>query len=172
MLCAQTPAPAPKKTDEPANGIIAGTVVDESGQPMAGASLFVRPVNSGVGTRTATSDPDGSFRITGLEPALYIVSGNAPAYTTIPSETGAPTYYRIGDTVRLELVRGGAITGTVTNSIGEPVIAVRVRATIVRDHRGEIARTPVNNEQTTDDRGDYRIFGLRPGTYIVIAGAA
>ena len=170
MLCAQVPAPTPKKVDEPATGVITGTIVNESGQPLAGASLFIRPVNSPTIARTSYSDIDGSFRVTGLEPALYIVSGNAPAYTTIPNETGVPNYYRIGDTVRLELIRGGAITGTVTNSLGEPIIAVRVRATLVRDHRGEIARISVNQEQSTDDRGVYRIYGLRPGTYIVSAG--
>src|SRR6185295_10301534 len=55
-------------------------------------------------------------------------------------------------------------------SVGEPVIAVRVRATMVRDVRGEKPRAPFNSEQPTDDRGVYRIYGLRPGTYIVSAG--
>src|SRR5262249_33668705 len=48
--------------------------------------------------------------------------------------------------------------------------AVRVRATMVRDTRGEIPRTSFSTEQSTDDRGVYRIYGLRPGTYIVSAG--
>src|SRR6185503_21127871 len=61
-------------------------------------------------------------------------------------------------------------TGTVTNSLGEPVIAVRVRATMVRDPRGETPRSLFTTEQPTDDRGVYRIYGLRPGTYIVRAG--
>src|SRR6185503_6124494 len=61
-------------------------------------------------------------------------------------------------------------TGTVTNSLGEPVIAVRVRATMVRDPRGETPRSLFTTEQPTDDRGIYRIYGLRPGTYIVSAG--
>jgi hypothetical protein len=141
---------------------------------MAGASLFVRPINSPGNTRTTTSDVDGNFRFNGLEPALYTINGNAPAYTTIPGDPFAPVYYRIGDTVRVEMIRGGAITGTVTNAAGEPVIAVRVRATIVRDARGEPPKIMSFgiNEQSTDDRGVYRIYGLRPGTYIVSAGGA
>src|SRR6185503_18450949 len=63
-------------------------------------------------------------------------------------------------------------TGTVTNSLGEPVIAVRVRATMVRDPRGETPRSLFTTEQPTDDRGVYRIYGLRPGTYIVSAGGS
>jgi hypothetical protein len=169
-LGAQVPPASSKKPDEPVTGVISGRVVNESGQPLAGASLFVRAVNSTGNPRTTTSDVDGSFRVSGLEPALYIITGNAPAYTTLPNESGVPTYYRIGDTVNLELIRGGAITGTVTNSLGDPVVTVRVRATLVRDVRGEKPRAPFNSEQPTDDRGVYRIYGLRPGTYIVSAG--
>lgn len=172
FLCAQVPSASPKKPDESVTGVISGRVVNESGQPLAGASLFVRAVNSFGNQRTTMSDSEGNFRVSGLEPALYTVSANSPAYTTLPNGTGVPNYYRIGDTVNLELIRGGAITGTVTNSIGEPVIAVRVRATLVRDMRGEIPRASYSTEQPTDDRGIYRIYGLRPGTYIVSAGGA
>src|SRR5215211_8424225 len=102
---------------QPTTGTISGRVVNESGQPLAGASLFVRTVNSGFTARTTATDAEGNFRVNGLEPGLYIVSANAPAYTTASDPTTPPAYYRIGDSVRLELVRGGVITGTVTNSL-------------------------------------------------------
>lgn len=174
VVCAQEPSATPRKVNEPTTGFIDGRVVNENGQPLAGASVFVRAVNSFVNARTTTSDVDGNFRINGLEPALYTVSGNAPAYITVPSDPAAPVYHRIGDTVRVDMIRGGAITGTVTNAAGEPVIAVRVRATLVRDVRGEPPKVMsfAVNEQSTDDRGIYRIYGLRPGTYIVSAGGA
>jgi hypothetical protein len=174
VVCAQQPSATPKKVNEPTTGAIEGKVVTESGQPLAGASLFVRAVNSFANARTTTSDIDGNFRVNGLEPALYTITGNAPAYTTATNDPAGPTYYRIGDTVRLEMIRGGAITGTVTNSVGEPVVAVRVRATLIRDARGEPPKITsfTINEQSTDDRGIYRIYGLRPGTYIVSAGGA
>ena len=172
-LCAQQPAPTPKKPDEPVTGVIDGRVVTENGQPLAGASVLVRAVNSVGNGRSTTSDVDGNFRVTGLEPALYTVNANAPIYTTpLPSDPLTPNYYRIGETVRLEMIRGGAITGTVTNSVSEPVVAVRVRATMIRDAQGAIPKLVSFGltEQSTDDRGVYRIYGLRPGTYIVSAG--
>jgi hypothetical protein len=169
-LRAQVPSASPKKADEAVTGVISGRVVSESGQPLAGASLFIRPVNSPGMSRTTMTDAEGNFRVSGLEPLLYTVTGSAPAYTTLPNETGVPNYYRIGDTVNIELIRGGAITGTVTNSMGEPIVAVRVRATLIRDQRGELTKSSFNTEQPTDDRGIYRIYGLRPGTYIVSAG--
>ena len=171
VVRAQMSTPASKT--EPVTGTIEGKVVNESGQPLAGASLSIRAVNSPTGGRTTTSDIDGNFRVNGLEPALYVISANIAAYTNLPSDPAAPTYYRIGDSARVELVRGGIITGTVTNGVGEPLIAVRVRATMIRDANGKAPKSPWFGflEQPTDDRGIYRIFGLAPGTYLVSAGA-
>ncbi len=151
------------------SGTISGRVVSDSGQPLGGASLFVRAVNTNGAQRSINADADGNFRINGLDPALYTINANAPAYA---SEPVSPVYYRPGDSVRLELVRGGVLTGTVTNSAGEAVISVRVRAIRIRDGNGQAPRSPTfgYREQSTDDRGVYRIYGLLPGTYLVSAG--
>ncbi|HET6977434.1 MAG TPA: carboxypeptidase-like regulatory domain-containing protein [Pyrinomonadaceae bacterium] len=163
---------AERKTPEPTTGSIDGKVVNESGQPLAGASVFVRMVNSAVLNRSTTTDMDGNFRVNGLETGLYVVAAQAPAYTTLPGDPEKPQYYRLGDSARVDMIRGGAITGTVSNSMGEPLIAVRVRATMIRDANGKALRGPLigSFEQPTDDRGIYRIYGLAPGTYIVSAG--
>ncbi|HJS24178.1 MAG TPA: carboxypeptidase-like regulatory domain-containing protein, partial [Pyrinomonadaceae bacterium] len=142
---------------------------NENGQPLVGAFLSVRGVGSTAVGRSTTSDVEGNFRVSGLDPGIYTVFANAPAYTSDP---GPPTFYRLGDTVRLEMVRGGVITGTVTNSLGEPVIGVRVRALRIRDAKGQAQKLPgfAVNERSTDDRGIYRIYGLTSGTYLVSAG--
>jgi hypothetical protein len=170
-LIVQAQTPAPKSAEEPTRGTITGKVVNESGQPMAGASAFVRAMGSGSG-RTMTTDAEGQFQANNLEPGLYTVGANAPAYTSAPYDPNSPALYRIGDTVNLQLVRGGVITGTVTNALGEPVIAVRVRVIMVRNAKGQ-PPGPLflgSMEQSTDDRGVYRIYGLSPGTYLVSAG--
>jgi hypothetical protein len=171
----QGQSPTPKTPAEPTTGTISGRVITESGQPLAGAALSVRSVNS-IGTgRSTSTDIEGNFVVNGLAPGLYTVSAYSPPYTLAPSDPDTPQpYYRIGDSVRLQMFRGGAITGSVTNSLGEPVIAVRVRATMVRDARGQVPKLPssVFLERPTDDRGIYRIYGLSPGTYLVSAGGA
>jgi hypothetical protein len=171
---AQSPSPTPRIPDEASMGNIDGKVVNENGQVLPGAAVVVRAVNSMSTGRTTISDVEGHFSVNGLERALYMVSAQSPAYTTPPSaDPNNPTYYRIGDSIRVELVRGGAITGTVTNASGEPVIAVRVRAILIKDARGQPSQSPgYGTEQPTDDRGIYRIFGLAPGTYIVSAGGS
>jgi len=165
---AQVRTPAPK-TEQPTLGTIDGKVVNESGQPLAGAMVFVRTVSPGT-SRSTITDLEGNFRVNGLETGLYLVNANSPAYTNVAGDPDAPKYYRIGDSARVEMVRGGAITGTVTSALGEPLIGVRVRAIMVRDVKGQPGRSLGNVEQPTDDRGIYRIYGLAPGTYIVSAG--
>jgi len=166
---AQSPSPTPNNPEQLSTGSTSGKVVNESGQPLIGAILSIRGVGPIATGRSTTSDIEGNFRISGLDAGLYTVSASAPAYTADPV---APTFYRIGDTVRLELVRGGVITGTVTNSLGEPVIGVRVRAIRIRDARAAAKTLPgfAFQERFTDDRGFYRIYGLIPGTYLVSAG--
>lgn len=156
----------------PVNGTINGQVVNERGEAMAGATVTARAVGTYNPGRTTISDAEGNFRFTGLQPALYTIGAFAPAYVTQPPESGTPfPYYRIGDSVRLAMIKGGAITGTVTNATGEPIVGIRVRAIRVRDAKGkEFPVASSGIERTTDDRGVYRIYGLGPGTYIVGAG--
>lgn len=175
VVCGQSEPPLPTKTDEPANGVITGKVVNENGQPVAGASLFVRPAKSLVMGRNTVSDAEGNFRFGGLEPALYSIVAMAPTYAPTTSDAEAQsTYYRVGDNVRVEMVRGGVLTGAVTTAAGEPVIGVRVRATMLRDMKGQTPKVQTRsfNEQLTDDRGIYRIWGIEPGTYLLSAGGS
>ncbi|HYN24236.1 MAG TPA: carboxypeptidase-like regulatory domain-containing protein, partial [Pyrinomonadaceae bacterium] len=168
----QTPTSG-DRPETPKRGSITGRVVNESGQPLANAAVYVRAFGSaGQGNATAT-DGEGNFQVGGLDPLAYQISAVVPAYIAPPRDpdsTQAP-YYRVGDSVRLELIRGGVITGLVTTSAGEPVVAVRVFAYMLRDGNGQPPRYggPFR-EQPTDDRGIYRIYGLAAGTYIVSAG--
>jgi carboxypeptidase family protein len=161
-------------TEEPTKtSAIKGRVVNESGQPLANVSVSVRAYGAVGQSRITTTDSDGNFKVGDLDPVGYLVAASAPSYTTPPRDPNNPqvTYYRVGDSVRLELVKGGVITGIVTTQTGEPVVAVRVRAQMIRDANGRPPRYwPIINERTTDDRGVYRIYGLVPGTYVVLAG--
>src|SRR5262249_4393883 len=59
------------------------------------------------------------------------------------------------------------------NTSGEPVIGVPVAAVLVRDAAGRPAARATNRqERRTDDRGIYRIYGLQPGSYLIVAGGA
>ena len=173
-VAAQAQPPAAKeKSDGP--GTISGRVVNESGQPVSNAIVYVRTAGlSGVGVPpfTASTDREGAFQVMGLDPAAYYVSVSAPAYTQPAREpTSAPVpTYRPGDSMTLTLIKGGAVTGTVLNNAGEPVVGIAVRVQMIRDHNGRALPRGAVRERTTDDRGIYRVYGLTTGTYVVSAG--
>src|SRR6267154_6303313 len=124
------------KSEEPSSGSITGRVVNENGQALFGATVFARAVGSFNMVRMTISDNDGNFKVSSLDPAAYSISASSPAYTQARVPDAFPTYYRIGDSVRLELVKGGVITGTVSNATGEPVVAIRVRAFLFGNPNG------------------------------------
>src|ERR1700752_3558253 len=174
-LCvvAQTQPPAAgEKSKAPATGAITGTVVNESGQPLGNAGVFVRASNMPSGEVVAT-DRDGAFRIEGLEQNLsYYISAVLPAYTSPLPEPGvtANRTYRVGGSIKLTLIKGGVVTGTVTNAAGDPVVGIRVRAQMKRN--GRLVMNCQTWERETDDRGIYRLYGLPPGAYVVMAGGS
>jgi len=166
-------SPQPVKAGDPADGVISGSVVNESGQPLPGVTINLWDASRQGANRATTTDAEGNFRVRGLTPSLYFLMANLPAYVRQPPEPWPPTnYYRIGDTPRITMTPGGVITGRVTNAEGEPVIGVGVRAVLVRNASGDAARLEsyAASEDATDDRGVYRMFGLPAGTYIVSAG--
>lgn len=172
---AQQQTPTPETSNETTTGTISGTVVNERGEPIPGAAVFLRALGTMNSGRTASADGEGRFRMNGLETGLYIVTGYSPAYVPQLSEAeGSQSYHRVGDSVRVEMIKGGVITGTVVNATGEPIVGIRVRALRIRDPKGQVVRMPQfgNTERTTDDRGIYRMYGLAPGTYLVSAGGA
>ena len=170
---------AQSQSDESANdvtkaGTISGRVVDYAGQPLADAVVSIRGYGA-TGGRTTTTDSAGNFQVTGLDSVAYLISALFPGYVAAPRDPDVNPvgYYRVGDSVRLEMIKGGVITGVVTRTTGEPVVVVPVRAYMVRDAKGQPARYGTAfREKSTDDRGVYRIYGLPQGTYVVSAGGS
>ncbi|HEY0077512.1 MAG TPA: carboxypeptidase-like regulatory domain-containing protein [Pyrinomonadaceae bacterium] len=158
-------------------GSLTGRVVGEDGEPMAGVVVFAAaPGVASLSPLASSTDEDGRFRLDNLEPSPYLVRAAAASYVLMPDplvERGERVYYRVGDFVHLTLMKGGVITGTVTDENGEPLVAARVRAVYLHDLDGRAH--PASGqfyglERQTDDRGVYRIYGLPPGVYLVGAG--
>lgn len=155
----------------PRTGTISGRLVNQNGQPIPHATVFVTTQRSLPQPRTATTDEDGTFQVGELDSQLYFMNAQAPSYINMPREPDSlPTYYRIGDSVTLTMLKGAVMTGTVTSATGEPLVQAWVKAQMIRDASGKppIGRFPVSRQ--TDDRGIYRMYGVPPGTYLVSAG--
>lgn len=174
LATAQTRQPSiPAEGTAADTGAISGIVVNENGQPLPDASVFIRAIGSVNQRRFVNTDREGNFHLSGLERLAYSISARVPAYTALALEpdSSQASYYRVGDSVRLVLVKGGVITGSVRTSGDEVVVGVPVQAQMIRDGNGQPLRyRALFGDILTDDRGIYRIYGLPTGTYVVMAG--
>src|SRR4029079_8964196 len=75
---------------------------------------------------------------------------------------------QVAANVDLRLVRGGVVTGRIGDEDGEPLTRALVTVQRYQYLRGERQLQPAGGDQT-DDRGQYRVFGLRPGDYYISA---
>lgn len=153
---------------------ISGRVINENGRPLPNARVIARRRGSiQVENTTTSTDREGKFELSGLQPFIYRINVLLQGYAPILRELDNPEAdaYRVGDSVTLMLSKGGVITGTVTNQAGEPVVGVNVRALMVRSTRTlPFPYNLLGSADRTDDRGIYRIYGLAEGTYVVWAG--
>ena len=172
VLAQAQSAAKPAPSDPPATGAITGKVVDDRGQPLFGVEVRARVI--GVAQQRqlfASTDREGAFRINGLEPGAYALTAWLPAYVNAPADA-PPSTYHPGDSANLTLIKGGVITGTVTNFAGEPLVAIAVSAPMLRDAGGRRIFSSASRPTYTDDRGVYRFYGLAAGTYLVMAGGS
>jgi hypothetical protein len=148
---------------------ITGRLINDSGQPIPNAALHVWRVGSANLSRSIGTDEDGRFRADDLVPGVYSVSPYVPGYVA-ETDLLDRQFYRPGETVTLRMIKGAVVTGTVTNSSGEPIVAARVSAVRVRDAEGRpiVRAGSSGNPRQTDDRGVYRLYGLQSGSYLIV----
>lgn len=158
----------------------------DTGFPLAGATVSLSAITvaqfvarEGIlpGPTAVETAADGSYAFTNLRAADYRLSARDAAtrdrylrqsYGSDGPDGGVPVTLADGQRVRgidFHLPPAGVIAGRVTDDAGEPLARIMVSAFRWTGSRPARIGTPA----TTDDRGQYRIFGLSPGNYLVAA---
>ena len=164
-----------KKPPSLPTGTIKGRIIANDGQPLTNATVIVQSFTGTFAAKPTRPDAEGRFVVNDLVPGAYIVFGNAPGYIDQSISLGDPSLWQrhlIGSNVRINMIRGGVITGVITNAKGEPIVAVPVQARISDSTTSALSFFTGGGVAETDDRGSYRIYGLPPGQYIVHAGGS
>ncbi len=166
-------------------GVIQGTVLAADGEsPLAKATVSLRKSGSrgGDSERSARSDDRGQYEFTDLEAGKYLLSvmrnGFLPqnyGQKRIQAFRGQPggTPLTLGNGqvlngIDFNLIRGGVVEGRVADQDYEPLSRVIVTMSGYQTMQGERTLVPVARAQT-DDRGQFRLFDIPPGSYFLSA---
>lgn len=162
---------------------VAGAIVSLTGGPGSRAATPGSPLSPNPGSLNeqlrgvdrVMATTDGRFVFRDLAPGSYNVTAQKPGYIDGAYGRRMPTGAtrslvlaegeRVGD-VSIAIWKYAAISGTVIDEAGEPVVGIQVRAmrrSIVAGRR--LFTTGASG--TTDDRGVFRISMLTPGDYLV-----
>jgi len=176
------PTPAPAAQTATVRGhVIAG----DSGQPLRKAQVRLDrldPPSAGAlapvrDNRVTATDADGRYELTNVPAGRYNVSASKGAYLTAmwgqqkPMELPTPIDLAPGQTldrVDFSLPRGGVIAGRVVDEFGEGLAGLEMAALRSVTINGKRDLQQFASE-STDDLGEFRLFGLAPGQYAVKA---
>lgn len=179
---AQAAASATSSDHADQTASIAGTVVAaDTGHPLSDARVMLVPLEPGRALPTrrpdAITDDSGHFAITNIRPGRFIVHIERDGYTArhfgsqnarlLPAVLILTAGQSVND-LMFKMLRPAVISGHVTDKDGEPLAHVTVQA-YARDAYGGRTTFSMIAVDGTNDQGEYRIFGLSPGQYWVVA---
>ena len=158
-------------------------VAAQTGAPLRRAQVTAFAVEGQI-RRTTTTDADGRYEFADLPAGRFSVSVTKTGYVSLQYgqrrtfEAGTPITLADGQQVEridFSLPRGAVISVRITDDFGDPLAGAQVQVQRYQyGPDGQRRLTPVSaggsfGFNSTDDRGEFRAFGLMPGEYVVSA---
>ncbi len=181
-LAQDPPSISPPPTTEPpeaaAPGIIQGTVLSgATGQPLRRAQVVLRPADGKGSSLFQTSDDSGGFSFPKVAVGHYMITVQRDGY--LPLSAGHIGSYKMppifsvssGQTISsfvFRLTQAGVVSGKVKFDDAEPAVNVMIQLYRSYHDRGRHGYAAAATART-NDRGEYRVHGLEPGSYYVAA---
>ena len=159
-------AGTPSANTPPPSGVIRGIVTGANGLPLPYAVVRLDGSPEPQIVRTLT---DGRFEFQGLPRGPHRLSASKVGYFSrdlrVPLQPGETI-----DDRSLVLEPWGIVTGRVFDEYGDPVQGTKLEALQLRYEGGRRRLVSMSAfGSATDDHGSFRLFGLRPGQYILSA---
>jgi protocatechuate 3,4-dioxygenase beta subunit len=163
----------------PATGKIRGRVLAaETNAPLRRAQVMLLAGQLGV-RRMTTTDGNGRYEFAEVAEGRYTVQAGKGGYVTLQFgqrrafEPGRQVAVADGQDVTevdLALPRGSVIAGRITDEFGEPIAGAQIQVQRYQYTPGGQRRLTFAGRAgfvQTDDRGEFRAYGLMPGDYVV-----
>ena len=178
----QIPGKSERDPEDQKVAVITGRVfAEDGGHPLAKATLSLRSKTARPQDlpRTVRTDSRGEYTFRDIEAGQYMLRAIRNGY--IPRNYGQKTTssFRRGtslsvapgqvvDGVDFHLIQAGVVEGRVVDQDNEPLERVQAMLSGYRSRGGKRQLLPFGQDET-DDRGQFRIFGIPPGTYLLAA---
>lgn len=157
---------------------IAGIVVKLAGsEPLKAARIRLRSADNRTRAVTTVTDGGGRFELKGIAPGRYHLGVSKIGFVDQeygqrkPSDPGAILTLRASRDVKdllFRLIPSAVIAGRILDEEGKPLPWVQVSA--LREVYSSGKRDlSIETTVPTNDLGEYRLFGLRPGRYFIRA---
>jgi hypothetical protein len=178
VVALQVVQPQPATQAAPGTAILRGHVfAADTGQPLRKAQvrIFGNDIRE---NRTTTTDENGVYEFKELRAGRYTISASKGSYVSVSygqqRPTDAPKPLDILDSqlverVDLSLPRGSVIRGRVVDEFGEPAPEVQIATERYQFVQGQRRLVPSGRTVTTNDIGEFRLFGIAPGQYYLSA---
>lgn len=159
-------------------GVVTNAV---SGEPLRRTLIYLRRIDATPSvtnmqvSKTAYTDAAGRFTLEGITPGKYRLSAERSGFLTASygqrTATGSGTLMTVdvGQKITdaaMRMTPHGVIAGRVVDEDGEPVVSATVQVMRQQYLQGKKQLNAAGGGNT-NDLGEYRIFGLRPGRYYV-----
>jgi hypothetical protein len=176
-LAQDTSAPTNPTVNTGVNSIGGAVLNDRTGLPLPRAHVTLLPAQAGLRTIEADTDDKGAFLFHDFESGRYSLNASRDGYLT--SSVCWLGTVRLQQTFSIgtkEAIAGitfrlrpfAVMAGRISFEDGEPAMNIRVEA--YREYRNHLRHGyALAANVVSNDRGEYRLFGLQPGSYIVAA---
>ncbi|MBZ5645128.1 MAG: TonB-dependent receptor, partial [Acidobacteriia bacterium] len=144
-------------------GRISGTIMDQTGGAIAGATVTITDTQRGV-SRTLTTDDAGAYSAPNVIPGTYLVKAEAKGFKTIQHEN---VVLQINQDIRVDL--------TLQPGEQQQTITVTESIPMVETTNASLGGTVTNqtiNELPLNGRNYQNLLALRPGVQIYPGGGA
>jgi protocatechuate 3,4-dioxygenase beta subunit len=169
--------PGPGRQMKSGTARVKGRVVAaETGAPVRRAQ--VRISGTDILPKTVTTDNEGAFEFRDLPAGRFTINATKSGYVSVgygqtrPFESPKQLDLIDGqviDKADITMPRGSVISGRIIDEFGEPVADASVSALRSTWTNGRRRLQATGRTATTNDLGQYRIYGLPPGEYFVSA---
>src|SRR5580692_3415916 len=144
-------------------GRITGTITDQSGGVIAGASITVKDVERGA-TRTLTTGDSGEYNAPNLLPGSYAVRAEAKGFKVVERSN---ILLEVGKEIRVDIpLQPGEVSQTITISEAAPMVET-TNATL-----GGTLSNETINDLPLNGRNYINLLTLRPGMNVYAGGGS